>query len=232
MDVDYKKLNKELAILNNTNIIKKEKKRKEEELEKKKREDILKKEKEEILKEKEIIEEKKNKLTEEKEKLRVLKEEALILKKQMMQDKILLEQTRQILLEEEKLRVEEEKLEKEDIKSAFTKKIIQKVEITKTTEKNTSLQEKAATESLNFIYLINIATIQGQLYKSLLDKIVKINPNVLLCRDNQNRIEIYYGPYKSDSERILLYEKLINNDFKQSYKVELTKDEFNSRCNY
>ena len=49
----------------------------------------------------------------------------------------------------------------------------------------------------NFIKLINVAKIKGSLYKKYLDKVTAINPSAILCRDDKNRIEIYFGPFMS-----------------------------------
>ena len=68
--------------------------------------------------------------------------------------------------------------------------------------------------------------------KTILDKVVSVNPNVILCRDDKNRIEIYYGPFKDENERRELLDKLLSNKFDQAYELEFTKDEFNRRCNY
>ena len=79
---------------------------------------------------------------------------------------------------------------------------------------------------------VNVAKIKGELYKSYLDRITAINTNIKLCRDNLNRIEIYYGPFEENSARSELYKKLQENGIENSYEVELTKEEFDRRCNY
>lgn len=91
---------------------------------------------------------------------------------------------------------------------------------------------KDLTEQSTFLKFINVAKIKGALYKKYLDKVVSINPNVILCRDDKNRIELYFGPFKNDIEREELLNKLLDKGFEQAYKLEFTKEEFNSRCNY
>ncbi|MFY9084343.1 hypothetical protein [Aliarcobacter cryaerophilus] len=88
------------------------------------------------------------------------------------------------------------------------------------------------TESLTFVKLINVAKIKGDLNKKYFDKVIEINPNVLLCRDDENIIELYYGPFLEDEIRDNLLSKLIKNGFKESYSLEMTKEEFDKRCNY
>ena len=68
--------------------------------------------------------------------------------------------------------------------------------------------------------------------KKYLDKIISINPNVKLCRDEKNRIEIYYGPFKNSEERRELLDKLVKNKFSEAYELEFTQEEFDKRCNY
>lgn len=88
------------------------------------------------------------------------------------------------------------------------------------------------TESLTFVKLINVAKIKGDLNKKYFDKVIEVNANVLLCRDDENIIELYYGPFLEDEIRDNLLYKLIKNGFKESYSLEMTKEEFDKRCNY
>ena len=100
------------------------------------------------------------------------------------------------------------------------------------TKKNIEEPTKTTAESLTFVKLINVAKIKGDLNKKYFDKVVDINANILLCRDDENIIELYYGPFLEDSLRDDLLSKLIKNGFKESYSLEMTKEEFDKRCNY
>ncbi len=88
------------------------------------------------------------------------------------------------------------------------------------------------TESLTFVKLINVAKIKGDLNKKYFDKVIEVNANVLLCRDDENIIELYYGPFLEDEIRDNLLSKLIKNGFKEAYSLEMIKEEFDKRCNY
>ena len=88
------------------------------------------------------------------------------------------------------------------------------------------------TESSTFVKLINVAKIKGDLNKKYFDKVIEVNANVLLCRDDENIIELYYGPFLEDEIRDNLLSKLIKNGFKEAYSLEMTKEEFDKRCNY
>lgn len=94
-------------------------------------------------------------------------------------------------------------------------------------------QKSEETKEINtFLSFINVATIEGELYKSFLDKVTKIDNNVSLCRDNKNRVEIYFGPYYSNNEREKVLNNLLENGFKYSYSVDFTQEEYNKRCKY
>ena len=80
--------------------------------------------------------------------------------------------------------------------------------------------------------LINVAKIKGVLYKKYLDKATSLDPNIHLCRDDLNRIELYYGPFETLDSREVLLNRLIKNGFSQAYELEMTKEEFDARCNY
>ncbi len=50
---------------------------------------------------------------------------------------------------------------------------------------------------------------------------IEVNANVLLCRDDENIIELYYGPFLEDEIRDNLLSKLIKNGFKEAYSLEM-----------
>lgn len=98
---------------------------------------------------------------------------------------------------------------------------------------NSKKEETTKTnESSTFVKLINVAKIKGDLNKKYFDKVIEVNANVLLCRDDENIIELYYGPFLEDEIRDNLLSKLIKNGFKEAYSLEMTKEEFDKRCNY
>lgn len=101
-------------------------------------------------------------------------------------------------------------------------------------EETPNLNEEIVQEDKDniIIKLINIAKIKGELTKKYLDKVLLIDNNVLLCRDDKNKIELYFGPFKDDEERQELLNSLLKNGFEQAHKVELSKKEFDKRCNY
>lgn len=225
-DINSKKLNKQLLLLTNKNIIEEEEinKREKEEEEKKikqeeekKKKEILIQEEEKIAKEKELLEDKRIELQKQKDELEVLKNEAIALRNDMINSKKLLEEMRN------------EEILKEEMKKEELKPEIKKVDSEVTLETN----KKELIENDNkFVSLINVAKIKGELYKSYLDKITIINSDIKLCRDELNRIEIYYGPFEDNIIRNTLYKKLQENGIENSYEVELTKEEFDRRCNY
>ena len=203
-DINSKKLNEQLSFLTNKNI----NKEKNEELEK-------------IENEKRIIEEEKRR---EEEALKI-QEEALLKEKAAIEEK-------KIQLENEKAELEAMRQEalmlKDQLEMNKTKletATIEKIEAVISPE-----EEKVSNKK--FLSFINVAKIKGSLYKKYLDKITAINSNVILCRDDKNRIEIYFGPFNDETSRSNLLDKLIKNKFEEAYEVEFTQEEFDKRCNY
>lgn len=215
-DINSKKLNEQLASLTNKNLnqekIENEKKPIDEE--NKKEEDALKLEEEKLKNEKIALEEKKLLLENEKAQLEALKQEAIAMKQQLESSNV----------STEHLNLEKQLEEKETTKEKSIENPSEK------TKKETVLKEKIV--NTEFLKFINIAKIKGPLYKKYLDKITKINSNVLLCRDDKNRIELYYGPFDNENERLELLDKLIKNGFEEAYELEFTKEEFDKKCNY
>lgn len=215
-NINSKKLNEQLASLTNKNInqekVENEKKLLEEE--KIKEEEALKLEEEKIKNEKIALEEKKLLLENEKAQLEALKQEAILMKQQLQSNNV----------NTDHLNVEEKIQDKKE-------PIKEKIQ-----ENNNKVDKEAETKNevvnTEFLKFINVAKIKGQLYKKYLDKVTKINTNVLLCRDDKNRIELYFGPFENENERAELLNKLIKNGFEEAYEVEFTKEEFDRRCNY
>lgn len=134
----------------------------------------------------------------------------------------------------------------EEIKEDKKEEIISEKKDTTSTSNETKTQNETSdinsnskkeettkiTESSTFVKLINVAKIKGDLNKKYFDKVIEVNANVLLCRDDENIIELYYGPFLEDEIRDNLLSKLIKNGFKEAYSLEMTKEEFDKRCNY
>lgn len=161
-------------------------------------------------------------------------------------------QKQKALLEEEKLKLEKEKAQiemakkeaatKEELKitpstampnSEILPVLENKKEIDNPTlAKNSTSIQKENIVNNQFLLFINVAKIKDVLYKKYLDKIIAINPNVRLCRDEKNKIEIYFGPFEKNEDRTELLNKLIKNKFTEAYSLEFTQEEFDKRCNY
>lgn len=208
--IDSKKLNEQLTQLTNQSLSEEKSaeyqkiKAERKKLEEEKKElELIKKEKEELLKQKEILEQKKNESEKAKTNIEELKE-----------------------------------ITKEGIASSENKKTdeqteTKQVENNQNTNNQVSVTEKKEIKKVeNFLMFINVATIEGSLLKNFLDDLTKIDANILLCRDDINRIEVYYGPFKNEEDRKTLLNKLLEGNFKESYGVELTEIEFNKRCKY
>lgn len=229
-NVNTNNLNKELLKLTNKTILDNKEKEKLEnekkslEEEKKKYQEKLAEEEKKLAEEKEILNTKKEQLEKQKEELENLKKQANTLKEEMLREKEILE------VEREKLILSQLEIEN-TIKQEENKKELEK-NTTSNSTKDSSSNISMQNENSEFILLINVAKIKGELYKDYLDKVLNIYNDVLLCRDDFNNIEIYYGPFNNKDRRSDIYAKMISKDFENSYEVELTKDEFNKRCKY
>lgn len=190
-EIDKTQLNKKLTMLTKKEIMDKEEFEAQEN--KIKEEERLKKEAEE-----KAIEEKKK------------EEEAKVaaqFEKIEEEKRLLLEQQAEFarLQEEAKKAFEEQKAQLEmalankSTSSLETPKTDENVQIETpiTNEENNTIpqeEEKSVVEkNSEFLSFINIATIKGDLYKSYLDKVTKYGTNLSICRDSENRIELYFG---------------------------------------
>lgn len=215
-DINSKKLNEQLASLTSKNLNdekieeleKKENEKKLVDEQNKKEEDLLKSQETELLKQKSELEQKKLELEREKIHLETMKQQALQLKEELNISNT--EPTVDNNIEKEK-----------------------NLEAMNTVPKEALTDKKTEpTDNSGFLLFINVAKVKGVLYKKYLDKIVAINPNVKLCRDDKNRIEIYYGPFENSEERTKLLTKLVDNKFNEAYELEFTQEEYDKRCNY
>ncbi|WP_428027011.1 hypothetical protein [Arcobacter sp.] len=111
------------------------------------------------------------------------------------------------------------------------------VENTETKVEPTPVKEEVAVaeekpKESQFVKIIKIATKSKDIYKSYLDKIYSVSDDVTLCRDYQNNVEIFIGPFEDDSSRSKISQEYLS---KYNIKVEeydYTKDEYTKRCNY
>ncbi len=219
-NINSQKINDQLASLTNKNlpkepdIVENEESRRVLEEQKRIEEESLKIEEALVLKQKESLEEKKAELEAEMQKLEALKQEAILAKEELLDAK------NKNLTPAKNSEIEEPKNEDE------------KLEETNDTIKNSQKEETNTKNNGDFLQLINVAKIKGVLYKKYLDKATKLDSNILLCRDDLNRIELYYGPFTSEEQREVLLNRLLKNGFSQAYGLEMTKEEFDKRCNY
>ncbi len=225
-DINSKKLNEQLANLtsrsiNNEKIDEVEKKDNEKKLldeQKRKEDELLKTQEDELAKQKAQLEEKKLELEKEKAQLEGMKQQAAQLKSE-------LDNTSSSNVTDGVPAKATEKIKNVDSNSVNettnTKQAVKNEKVNKDTNKNNQ-----------FLLFISVAKIKGVLYKKYLDKIVAVNPDIKLCRDDENRIELYYGPFEKNEDRANLLNKLISNKFNEAYELEFTQEEYDKRCNY
>ena len=206
-DINSKKMNDQLANLTSKNI-NEEKKINKESIENEKMQ-------EDLLKQKALLEEEKLKFEKEKAQIEITKKESNSVKEEVkITPNTAIAASEELSILENKKEVDNPTLAKNSIS-------MQKEDISKVNVVNNQ-----------FLLFINVAKIKDVLYKKYLDKIIAINPNVQLCRDEKNKIEIYFGPFEKNEDRIELLNKLIKNKFTEAYALEFTQEEFDKRCNY
>src|SRR5574344_665629 len=128
----------------------------------------------------------------------------------------------------------------EDEKKEPASNIKQKIEISKESKSLIVFEDKSKNEDTKasdinkyeFLKIISVAKIKGNLKKSYYDKIYNIDSSVLLCRDSLGNIEIYFGPFKDSTKQENLLNRLLEAGFSEAYNLEMEKEEFNKRCNY
>lgn len=128
----------------------------------------------------------------------------------------------------------------EDEKEELTNNTKKEIEISKESKslivfEDESKNEDTKASDINkyeFLKIISVAKIKGNLKKSYYDKIYNIDSSVLLCRDSLGNIEIYFGPFKDSTKQENLLNRLLEAGFSEAYNLEMEKEEFNKRCNY
>lgn len=128
----------------------------------------------------------------------------------------------------------------EDEKEEPTNNMKKEIEISKESKslivfEDESKNEDTKASNINkyeFLKIISVAKIKGNLKKSYYDKIYNIDSSVLLCRDSLGNIEIYFGPFKDNTKQENLLNRLLEAGFSEAYNLEMEKEEFNKRCNY
>ena len=221
-DIDINKLNNKLKLLtkeelrfDNDEDLKKDKKIYED----KKKFDAFKKQ----ARVEARLEEEQRRLQEEKNKLEIQKQ--TLEKKRDELKKLQEEIENKNIQKQEEIENKNKTNPNSDIKDVKNKQLdLKKIKKTLKKEENNDLQ--------NFVKLINVVSIEGNLYESYLKKIEKINRDLLLCRDHLNRIDIYFGPYLDEKEREKIIQELFKNGFVESYGIDLTKEEYKNRCKY
>lgn len=102
--------------------------------------------------------------------------------------------------------------------------------------KNLSLneEEKIDEENLSinkkFIKFIVINTKEKYIFKNLIDEITSIDKRVNLCRDDENKIQIFIGPFKDNQERDFVINKFDSKKNPESF--DFTQEEFDKRCEF
>lgn len=231
-NINKTKLNKKLQMLTKREIMNKEEleaeerkikeeERKKKEAEQKALEEKQKKEAQKLAK----IQEEKRLLAQQQEALKKEQEELLMLQENLKSE-----------FEAEKKRfLEDLENQKTQLETSIPKDEPKEKIVTEEPAEETSFSQEEINEEENnkqFLSYINVATIKGDLYKSFLDKVLKIDKNISLCRDFKNRIEIYSGPFDSEAQRQKVLNNFLTKGIKEVYLIDFTQEEYEKRCKY
>jgi hypothetical protein len=121
-------------------------------------------------------------------------------------------------------------IEEKKVEETQTSEVTPIVETTTVKEEPKVIEEKPKVSQ--FVKVIKISTKSQDVYKSFLDKIYSVSDNITLCRDYNNNVEIFVGPFDDDLSRDNIAQEYLN---KYNISVEIydyTTEEYDKRCNY
>ena len=82
----------------------------------------------------------------------------------------------------------------------------------------------------SFLKLIQVATIKQTLYLSYLNKVNKIDKRISVCRNNDNDIQVFIGPFQNSAERKIVLDGIHTQIAQDAFIVDFTQKEFDNRC--
>ncbi|MFA7083325.1 MAG: hypothetical protein WC141_02200 [Arcobacteraceae bacterium] len=153
------------------------------------------------------------------------------------QEKVALELAHKEALEqEEKNKAAQEVVEQENKENVREETIATNTETSATqenanqeeTKKPITQEEKSANTFLKFI---QINTNKKAIYKSYLHELKQLDTRIHACRNINNIIEVFIGPLNKDEDITILIQAIKDKKLsKDAIEIELTKEEFATRC--
>ncbi len=139
----------------------------------------------------------------------------------------------QPIVEEKEEIVEEPIIEEKEevIAEPVTEEITEEPKTIEITTSDEMVEEEPVTEKM-FVKFIVINTNKTDIFKADLDKILTLNDKVQLCRNEENRIEIFVGPFEDDQRDMVLSKFKENLIDENPEALDFTQEEFDKRCNY
>ena len=111
--------------------------------------------------------------------------------------------------------------------------------------KSTTIEQKASAviedeitekitplENQYFLKFIQVATLKYKLFNSFLKELEDIDARISICKDQDNRTQIFIGPFKDNNKRDIIIKQINEHIVTDAFAVELTKEEFDNRCNF
>lgn len=120
------------------------------------------------------------------------------------------------------------------INKVNTKEVKTSVKIAKEVKKKTEsvvvhTQQKQVKSNTKLKY-IQVVTLKYEMYKTFLDKVKEVDARISVCKDSQNRTQVFIGPFNDDKNRKAIIKQINSSLVKDSFGVEFTKDEFEKKC--
>ena len=97
---------------------------------------------------------------------------------------------------------------------------------------NKSIKSTSKKEENTFLNFIQVATLKYKLYNSFLKELKELDAKISVCKDEEERTQIFIGPFNDIYKRKLIIEKINSNIVSDAFAVELTKEEFDNRCSF
>ena len=79
---------------------------------------------------------------------------------------------------------------------------------------------------------IQIPTLKLKQFRHLIKQAKKVSASLSICKDLNERTQIFIGPFISDKSRTKTLKNISSKLLNQTKKIELTKVEFNNSCNF
>jgi hypothetical protein len=93
-------------------------------------------------------------------------------------------------------------------------------------------EQREKNEKKRPLKFILVESLKYRLYKKLIAKVNTAQAKISICNNDKGRTSIYLGPFNKKSKQQQMIDMLLENDITEASTITLTKEEFDSRCNF